>query len=156
MMVIPAFGEIVIISVEYAADGLAWARLYDNHALGWIVDETMPVPLKPAPPLSPAPYPLIVGNFPMPAPDTGAILSPQWCKFIGGTRIGGTGSGGAVIVPDLWRGQLPGFLTWLATNNGARRQLQPQFVVHAALIQGFRVWAARNPSLVLDEPSADA
>jgi hypothetical protein len=141
MMVIPAVSPVIIISIEYPGDDARrWARLYDNQALGWIVDENMPVPQKPAAPISPQPYPLIIGSFPLPATDTNPIISPQWCKY----------DGPALFVPDVLRSTFSEFLTWLATNNGAHRPLQARFVVHSDLMNGFNDWAAANPDLVFD------
>jgi hypothetical protein len=143
MMVIPAAdATIIIVSIEYPADGLKWVRLYDNHALGWIVDETMPVPMKPAPPVSPQPYPLIVGSFPTPAPDTSPIISPQWCKCVGPN----------ILVPDLWRGTILEFFAWLATNNGARRPIGANFVLHSTLLNNYAAWAQSNPDLAFSGP----
>jgi hypothetical protein len=99
---------IIIISIEYDPTGLAWARLYDSYAVGWLIDETTLVPTKPAPPDvtgAHAPFPLIIGSLPSVAPDTTPIVSPQWAKLVGQM----------VFIPDLWRGALPDFFTQLAT-----------------------------------------
>jgi hypothetical protein len=135
-----AFPGIIVVSIEYPGDDARrWARLYDNHVLGWICDETQVMPTKPAAP-SAQPTPLIVGSFPNMATNTAPILSPQWCKWYEPT----------MFVPDMLRATLPDFLTWLATNNGARRPLQARFGVNPALLNGFATWANANPDLVFD------
>jgi hypothetical protein len=93
MQAIPGSG--VVVTVEYSPDSVSWARLYDNWVLGWLVDENMPVPMKPAPTVSPEPDPLIVGSFPAPAPDTAPIVSPQW----GVLATPGVRWGGVLINP---------------------------------------------------------
>jgi hypothetical protein len=131
-------GEGMVVSIEYPANGLDWARLYDNLVLGWYVDETTPVPLAPPAPPPVAPHPCIIGHFPTHAPDTSPIISPQWAKYVEPT----------IFVPDLWRGSFPEFLTWLATNNGAFRPLESRIRIHTALYNGFEEWARHNPDLV--------
>jgi hypothetical protein len=47
--VVPASPNTIIISIEYDPTGLAWARLTDNQALAWYVDDSeMPMPLRPS------------------------------------------------------------------------------------------------------------
>jgi len=41
-VIVPAAPDVIIISVEYAPNGLHWARLYDNVCLGWVVEEAFP------------------------------------------------------------------------------------------------------------------
>jgi hypothetical protein len=53
-----------------------------------------------------------------------------------------------VLVPDLWRGNVADFLTWLATNNGATRPLGKRLGVSLGLFNGFDAWASANPTLV--------
>jgi hypothetical protein len=48
--VIPASADTIIISIEYAPNGLDWARLYDNLCLGWTVSEVVPTAQKPGTP----------------------------------------------------------------------------------------------------------
>jgi hypothetical protein len=143
---LPAYADLIIVSVEYAANGLDWARLYDNHALGWLIDETTPIPADMADTRAPphttgahAPFPIILGSLPVPAPPTAPIQSPQWCKFVNS----------AMLIADGGRfSSLSDFLTWLATNNGAQRLLQSQFIIESALIDGFTDWAYTHTDLV--------
>lgn len=133
---ITAVSTAVLISVEYPADGISWARLYDNPILGWTVDETGATP----------PKPIIIGTLPLVPADTGEVLSPQWANYVDP----------AVFVPDLWRGSLADFFTWLATNNGVRRPLQARFGVSHTLYNDFRAWAQDNPDLsFVGDPPVD-
>ena len=91
----------VLISIEYDATGLEWARIYDNPILAWIIDDA----LEPNSPL-----PMVIGQLPLRAPDTTPVISPRWATLENAR---------AVLVPDLWRDNLSDFLTWLATNAGA-------------------------------------
>ena len=122
----------LLISIEYAPNGLDWARLYDNPILGWVVDEAAPAD----------PQPVVIGQLPTPAAATAPVISPQWAHFV---FVGA--EPGAVFVPDLWRGATPDFFTWLATNNGAARPLAARFGCDFAL---------QNPmgNLVLGQPGA--
>jgi hypothetical protein len=145
---ISASGDgIVILSVEYAANGLDWARIYDNYCVGWLVDENLAVPYKPDTTGRHAPFPLIIGTLPVPAPDTAPIISPQWGKYVRGE----------VFIPDLWRGSLSEFLTGLATNNGARRLLGSRLAAAPEVAKAFHDWGRANPGLLLPDdaiPSA--
>jgi hypothetical protein len=146
---IPAYGEIIILSVEYAEDGLTWAMLWDNHALGWLVSELVapdePPPVrgeprtarKPSVTGSHAPQPIILGSLAAPAPDTTPVISPQWGKF----------DAPVVFIPDMGRMLLPDFLTWLATNNGAKRKLGSMLALSDPLKNGYEQWAVMNPDL---------
>lgn len=158
---IPAYGEIIILSMEYAPDGLSWARLYDNHSLGWLVTEAVPVITRDIPiihsadgkiidPLAPGggqgppettgehqPFPLILGSLAMPAVDTAPVISPQWGKY----------ADPVVFIPDLLRLPLDDFLFWLATNNGAHRPIGSMLGLSRSLLNGYNEWAARNPEL---------
>jgi hypothetical protein len=131
--VVPAAANTIVISIEYDATGLAWARLTDHQALAWYIDNSqMPMP----------PRPSINGTLPRTAPDTRPILSPQWAEFVGGP---------AIFVPSMWRGSINNFFTWLATNNGAHRQLAKGFGISSGLYNAFDNWARRNPDLVLPD-----
>jgi hypothetical protein len=134
MAVIAATG--IIISIEYPGDDAKrWARLYDNRVHGLTVDEAGTT----------SPKPVIIGGFPLAATDTAPILSPQWAGF----------DDPAIIVENLWRGNVSDFFTWLATNNGAHRPLQARFVIDAGLVNGFDTWAGLHPDLTFDgEPPA--
>jgi hypothetical protein len=111
----------VLISVEYDPTGLEWCRLYDNRLISWIVDETG---------LS-LPRPVVIGTLPGETANTSPTISPQWAVCEGER---------AVFVPDLWRGSIADFFTWLATNGGASRKLEKRFGVSTALCNGFDTW----------------
>jgi hypothetical protein len=115
-----------LLSIEYDGTALAWCRVYDNPILGWIVDDTGAVAAKP----------VIVGQLPTVAAAHPPIVSPQWTKIVGGD---------SVLVPDLWRGSLPAFFTWLATNNGANRKVGSRLTTDAAL-NAWTIWARDNPT----------
>jgi len=144
-LAIPAVGELLIISVEYAPDGLSWCRIWDNHCLGWLVDETTAVEAPPAYRKLPevtgqhAPVPIILGSLAALAPDTTPVISPQWGKFHAPPAV--------VFLPDLARMRLSDFLTWLATNNGAHRPIGTMLALSGSLLNGYRVWAGENPAL---------
>jgi hypothetical protein len=123
----------LVISIEYAPDGLAWCDMWDNSILAWTIDETGAA----------EPKPNVVGALPPAAPDTDPIKSPQWVHI----------RGGAAIAPDLWRGSLAKLWEWLATNNGAARQLRGNFV-HGGPLNSFANWAAANQALVWPGPGA--
>ena len=125
--IIPDTSDALLFSVEYDATGLALATIYDNPLLGWAVDDTTPA----------NPMPVIVGILPTPAPATGPILSPQWAKYYEGF----------IFVPNLWRGAITDFFTWLATNNGATRKLSGRLVTRDGL-NAWQAWSQQFPQLV--------
>jgi hypothetical protein len=161
---IPAVGEIIILNVEYASDGLSWARVWDNHCLGWLVDtaavdqppeasigDMITDPLAggsgPPPQVTGAhrPFPLILGSLAAAAPETAPVISPQWAKF----------ADPIIFVPDIARLTLGDFLTWLATNNGARRPIGSMLGLSRPLFNGYADWAAQHPDLTFTgEPPA--
>jgi hypothetical protein len=69
------------------------------------------------------------------------VKSPQWVQVIGKFAI----------VPNLWRGELEDLWGWLATNNGASRQLRGNFIYDDAL-NSFANWANDNPTMVWQGP----
>jgi hypothetical protein len=127
---VPASGY-SIISLEYDATGLAWADMWDNEVLSWVIDQSGSV----------GATPIIIGSLPPPAPDTDPVVSPQWIAV-------GEGNG-RVIIPDLWRGDLNSLFTYLATNNGATRKLRGNFV-RPQIDNQWRIWVSQNPDLVWD------
>jgi hypothetical protein len=147
---IQALPGVVILSIEYAPNGLDWCRVYDNEAVGWLVEESVPItaasreidPRAPSVTGQHAPYPLIVGSLATKAPVTAPIISPQWAKY----------TDPAVIVPDVARMRLGDFLTWLATNNGAHRPVSSWFAVSSGLYNGYVTWARANPELTFGDP----
>ena len=85
--------------------------------------------------------PVIVGTAPPPAPDTGGIQSPKWAHF----------ADESLYVPDVWRGQLIDFFTFLATNNGAQRKVRANF--RSGRLKGaMDQWSTLNPTLFNPAP----
>lgn len=117
-------GRDLIVSFNYDPSGKAWVECFDNAPLGWAVDD---VDLS-------HPEPVVVGSLPPASADTAPIMSPVWAQF----------TGGYLVVPDIVR-LLPGdFFTWLATNNGASRQVRSS-MKSADLNQAFRQWTGGAP-----------
>jgi hypothetical protein len=135
MTAVSAAGDYVV-TIEYndtpEPAGLLAATLSDNPVKAWLIDPAGVVP----------PIPQILGGMPAGAPpDTAPVLSPRWVELHQHT----------VFVPNIWRGSIQDFFTWLATNNGVSRQLYANFI-HSDLHNGFRAWAERFPALALTEP----
>ena len=62
--------------------------------------------------------PVAITRLPPAPPDTAPVISPRWA-------ISYPQSGGMVWTVDyVFAGSFPDFLTWLATNNGAKRTLE--------------------------------
>jgi hypothetical protein len=136
--VIPPPQPTILINCEYnpfpygeSAPGLGWVILYDNRVLGWIIDTAG----------SNRPIPSIIGSMPPAAPNTGEVRSPLW----------GVRDEQVMKVPDMWRGSLSEFFTFIATNNGASRKLFADFS-DIGLAQAFNTWVTANPGLGLTEP----
>jgi hypothetical protein len=130
MLAIPGDAAQIIVSCNYDPTGLEWVDLFDNPALGWLVDEDTSEAV-----------PVVVGTAPPPAADTGAVLSPTWAHF----------ADESLYVPDVWRGQLIDFFTWLATNNGAQRKVRANFR-SGRLKTAMEQWGQQNPSLFNPAP----
>lgn len=119
----------VLIAIDYDPTGLAWCALFDMPISGWTVDETGAA----------EPVPQLIGSLPPAAPDTSPTQTPQWAVYVHP----------AVLVPEeLWRGSAGEFFTWLATNGGVVRQLEPHFGASSKLHNAFEAWARDNPDLV--------
>ena len=142
MLAIAAQTGQVLISCNYDATGLEWVDLFDNPVLGWVVDETTLASLPidgPVPPFGEVP--IIVGALPPAPAATTPILSPQWAHF----------SNGRIYVPNLWRGTIADFLTWIATNNGANRKVRGNFS-DPNLVNVMYEWKAHNAELFNETP----
>ena len=110
----------------------AWCDLFDNRCLGWVVDESSTA----------EPKPVTVGSLPPAAPDTAPVLSPQWVEV----------HGGHTFVPDQFRGGPFELFDWLATNNGAARQIGGAGLRDGGLTNEFNRWADQHPDLVRSRP----
>ena len=171
---IPAVGEIIIVSFEYDPTGLKWVRLWDNHALGWLVSDAAPAadapsrstshsggkpgstraereaapepgPMKPVTTGEHAPLPIILGSLAKLAPDSAPVVSPQWGKY----------DEPVIFLPDTGRLELAEFLTWLATNNGANRRIGSMVALSKSLANGLQQWGTMHPDLAfVGEPQS--
>jgi hypothetical protein len=130
MLIANGFPQDLIISCNYDGTGLEWVDMFDNPALGWLVDETTGFS-----------NPIITGSLPPHAPATDPILSPQWAHI----HID------SVFVPDKWRGGVMNFFTWLATNGGAQRKVRGNFMA-TNLLYALDSWRQQNPGLWNPEP----
>jgi hypothetical protein len=139
MMAVTAAGSgDYVITIQYndtpAPAGLLAATLSDNSVKAWLVDPAGVVP----------PIPQILGGMPADAPpDTAPVLSPRWVEVVHPYHV--------ILVPNIRRSSYGDFFTWLATNNGASRQLYVNFA-HPDLDGAFQLWAGRFPGLALSEP----
>jgi hypothetical protein len=135
----------LVVSITYDATGLASAVLTDTPLLGWVTDETgvaLPVPVVP-------------GSLPSLPPDTAPISSPTWAHcviiptdkpaLIGAPRID-------VYSGSDFCGGFTDFLSFVAANNDATRQLDGSGFVTGVLAAAWWRWAQQNPSSVA--PSA--
>lgn len=104
----------VIVSIEYLPDRVV---LYDNPALGWLVDETG----------AEEPTPIVIGQLPAPSGDP--VGSPQWAVF----------TDPAMLVPDRWRRSAADFYSWLSGSD--ERRLEARFAALAGLVNSFDRWA---------------
>jgi hypothetical protein len=121
----------VLVSIEHPANGLDWARLYDNRLSGWRGDDAGTI----------EPEPVIIGSLPLPAINTSPVLSPQ-LGFLAtpGAQVAGVLFNPAVLLPPplhQWRGSFDEFLTLLATNNGVHRRLEGRFGISSAAYNSF-------------------
>jgi hypothetical protein len=131
-----AEGSVIVACLYNQPDGLAWVTLRDNQPLAWMVDQNNPTGI---------PIPVIIGTL-LPAPNTAPIISPPWVQVF---------SNGQAIVPDLFRGTLAEMFTWIATNNGATRQIYGDFAATTVAI-AWNQWAQNNPALALTDPPSVA
>jgi hypothetical protein len=130
--IVPAAQNQLLLTLNYDATGLEWVDLFDNALIGWAVDEAEPPTFEPAP--------RAIGSLAPQAPDTAPVISPHWALAMPNVDI--------VFVPDLYRGTLSEFLTWLATNGDADRKVGGQGLVYPNLQNGYQSWARLNPDLV--------
>jgi hypothetical protein len=130
--IVPAKTGTIIVTIEYAENGLDWARLYDHNCLGWRLDTDADLPDPPLPRI-------FAGMLPEPLVDTTPVLSPGWAQYLGGDTI---------FVQNGWRGRVVDFFDWVATNNGAHRLLEGHFGIDSRLINDFSHWATTHPELV--------
>lgn len=127
---IAATNQDIIISIEYAPDN-SWCDMWDNEVVAWLIDTA-----------GGDPQPQVIGTLPPVKMGTDPICSPQWARL----------RGSAIIVPNLWRGDdLADFFDWLASNNGANRQLRGNFL-DAGPLNAFNDWANDNPTMVWPGP----
>jgi len=133
ILAVPPMDETVLITCEYdPPTGVAWAILHDNPVMAWLVDAS-----------GASPQPVILGSKPPPPPETAPVLSPAWAVI--------TKAEADVFVPDVWRGDIRGFFSLVASNNGAQRPIYANFA-NDMLASAWNNWALGNPTLALKTP----
>jgi hypothetical protein len=60
------------------------------------------------------------------------------------------GPSGTFFIPDIARGTMAEMLTFIATNNDAKRKIYTNFA-DTSLITAWREWMSANPALALTE-----
>jgi len=128
--VVPSAQNQLLITLNYDPTGLEWVDLFDNALVGWVIDEAEPQTFEP--------QPRAIGSLAPKAPDTSPVISPHWALAMPGV----------VFVPDLYRGDIPEFFTWLSTNGDADRRIGGQGLVYPNLQNAYQSWARLNPDLV--------
>jgi len=120
MLTLPGDPNDVIVSMNYYdQDGTSFVDLFDNPVLGWVVDEDG------------VSHPVVTGSLPPPSSSLG---SPQWAHI----------HADSLYVPDMWRGTVLDFFTWLATAGGANRKLRGNFR-HPSLQSAMNNWSQNYP-----------
>jgi hypothetical protein len=130
MSVVAGYPQDIVISCNYDATGLAWVDLFDNPPVSWIIDET-----------SGQGRPVVAGSLPPPPPATAPVLSPTWAHL----------HTDSLYVPDMWRGGMMNFFTWLASNNGATRLVRGNFM-SINLASAMETWRQQNPGMWNPQP----
>jgi hypothetical protein len=121
MLTLPGLpGDLVISCNYYDSAGSPVVDLFDNPVLGWRVDEAD----------GPA-SPVTVGTLP---PKSTGATSPQWAHAMAD----------GVFVPDVWRGSIMEFFTWLALDG--ERKVRGNFR-DTRLKYALTTWAMQNPTL---------
>jgi hypothetical protein len=123
-----------LITMVYDPTGLATVTVCAWPIIGWTFDVSNPI----------NPAPIVMGNPVAVPPATGAILSPPWAHVVNEFAIYIPASSSTV---GGWRGTLGQLLTWLATNNNAKRKIIGQFTV-PPLSNAYNDWARANQSLI--------
>jgi hypothetical protein len=114
----------VIISMNYYdQDGQACVDLFDNPLLGWLVGDDGNS------------TPVVTGSL----PPTGE--GPQWAHI----------HDNSIYVPDMWRGTVMDFFTWLATSTGTTRKLRGNFR-HPSMAAAMNNFSHNRPDLFNDKP----
>jgi hypothetical protein len=119
-------GNDYVLAFEYSAAD-AQVAIYDEPVLAWSVDDTTHVET-----------PVIPGSMP-PAAATPAPTKPQFANLFAASK------GMLVIAPDVYRGNLLGFLDWLSQGN---KKLRGAFIAAPAIAAQWQAWAYRNPTKV--------
>jgi hypothetical protein len=121
MLTLPGDPNDVIVSMNYYFDddGQSFVDLFDNPVLGWVVDEAD----------ADSSHPVVTGTLPPPYPEC-----PQWAHI----------HADSLYVPDMWRGTVLDFFTWLATAGGANRKLRGNFR-HPSLQSAMNNWSQNYP-----------
>jgi hypothetical protein len=134
--VLPIASSALLIACTYDPTDLAWCSMADIAVVGWLADT--------GDAMAPG-SPVILGTMPPAAPDTTPVLSPLWAMREGPDWLWYASPG------VTFSGTVHQLLDFLATNNGATRQLYGDFL-DPVLAVSWTEWAAGNPSLALDMP----
>jgi hypothetical protein len=123
-------GIALLLRLSYDSTGLESVTINSGPIVAWVYDTAN---------LAAGVTPLSIVSLPPVPPDTAPIVSPQWA-------VAYPMSGGMVwAMDDLFAGSFDGFLTFLASNNGANRVLSGNFA-EPALTNMFNDWVRRNQS----------
>ena len=125
-------GPTALLKLTYAgAQPTAGVTVVMTPLVGWAFDNQTPsLPVTP----------VAMSGLPPAPPATGPVVSPQWAvTYPGGNFVFAQG--------DAFVGIFRDFLTWLATNNGARRRLTVD-ITGPGLLDEWHDWARFNPDLV--------
>jgi hypothetical protein len=127
MLSIPGDPNDVILSCNYYdQNGETFVDLFDNPVLGWVIDDDN----------ADSSHPVVTGTLPPPSPGM-----PQWAHI----------HDDSVYVPDMWRGTVMNFFTWLVTAGEKDMKLRGNFR-HPSLISAMNNWSQSNPDLFNKAP----
>ncbi len=126
MLTVPGDPNDVILSCNYYdRDGESFVDLFDNPVLGWLVEEE-----------TGSSMPVVTGSLPPTYPNM-----PQWAHI----------HDDSVYVPDMWRGSVMDFFTWLVTAGEVDAKLRGNFR-HPSLKSAMNNWSQANPDLFNKAP----
>jgi hypothetical protein len=133
-VIIPSAKEEVLLTFQYhEQSGLDWCDMWENHVLGWRVDDEDPTVEA---------EPVIVGAMPVPMDPTDPVLSALWAVVPDYQHRGG----------DLCPRYVARHQCRLAVHldrdqSRATRRLRGNFCT-PPLIEGWRTWSGANPGSV--------
>lgn len=117
-----------VLLFEYSSNDTRIA-IYEDPVIAWAINDA-----------TGSETPIIPGGFP-PGPATpNPSTKPLWANLSSATLKPQTL---CVIVPNVWRGVFPDFLTWLTQNYTVR--LRGQYLIAPVLVAQFKEWARQQP-----------